>query len=481
MPRVRRQQLLSGLSWLGALLFCAIHRLCQESTDAGARAAPQELSRRVGAGAQRAALADEVPNAAAAAAESSSSFAAVASLVEAATRLAARSADAADQPALLEPILAPMLAIINAAVLGTASPVRAAFALDAIATVLRFMRPSRASAADGAAVAAPPDAAASPALRVIETLWPALTAVACGPPATHEVVVAALSAVLSECITAAGPDRSALLSHVVSVLCALYDKTGAAAPLDALADVASSSGDVPADAAAPLHAALAPIVAAATLRVADAPVATAAVLTLATRFALFHPAALLSGPALSPTLELAAACCAARERVVVQAALMLLQHLVTPNSFLKGQLAVAGAAPSEALGAILAARARPLVSRLLLSLATTCPQDSWRAVGRLFYGMLTSPALGAPALHALRCELTARSSSSSDGVAPGAEAEVCSRSSLSSVDTARFAEYCGAAAELGERRFAALVADVAAVAHGMEASDTLLVYVLPAG
>ena len=304
-------------------------------------------------------------------------------------------------------------------------------------------------------------------VQLVESHWDLLRAVVdCTLP---ESIVAALCAVLQH----VGLTHVCVLPQVVGTLRRAFAKSGHAACLDALAQAAEQVG---ADAtvsdvdAAPLFDAVGEVVgivesAGGAGSAAASPDTQTALLSMLSRFVIFYPKQMLAAPALSRALALAVRALSAAERPVVQAALQLLQHTLAPSARQRRRyqelhidMAPAMQLVAEHIGA--------LVRQLLVCLCGSCPQESWSAVGRVLYGVMS--AHGAVAVEAFRSALL-------DG-----QLEALAATPLTADDCARVAHIATARIDLPERRFLALVHDFAGIAHGMNNSADLLAYELPA-
>ena len=305
-------------------------------------------------------------------------------------------------------------------------------------------------------------------VQLVESHWDLLRAVV-NCSTLPDSLVAALCAVLQH----VGLAHVRVLPQVVGTLRRAFAKSGHAACLDALAQAAEQIG---ADAtvsdvdAAPLFDAVGEVVgivesAGGAGSAAASPDTQTALLSMLSRFVIFYPKQMLAAPALSRALALAVRALSAAERPVVQAALQLLQHTLAPSARqmrrckeLRVDMAPAMQLVAEHIGA--------LVRQLLVCLCGSCPQESWSAVGRVLYGVMS--AHGAVAVEALCSALL-------DG-----QLEALAATPLTADDCARVAHIVIARSDLPERRFLALVHDFAGIAHGVNNSADLLAYELPA-
>eukprot|EP00892_Ulva_mutabilis_P009771 jgi/Ulvmu1/7166/UM034_0074.1 len=404
-----------------------------------------------------------VSGAASDAASDGRTTAAASALAEASARLTLRL-PAAAQTAAASALVAAPLSALSAADRTTRPPPVITFSLHTLSAILRFLEVVN-MVSDTMATGA-----ANPALAAIEQAWPTVQALASSPLAQNPAISKGLCDVASAALSSAGSQRGSLIAPVLTTLQAAFTAAPDAAPLATLARVVELSGDgacVSPEQRAPLHAALPDFVSAARTACTPPnppnPDLSAEALTVLSRWLLFHPAAMVKGGFLDSSLGMALEALAATERGVVQAALNLLTLLLTPNP-MQRRLSQEDPEADAALASAAQSRADGITRFLLRSACDSCPQDSWRTVGRVLHAMLTTAGVAEPAMRAVEAELL------------GGPFAAMERTPLVRQDCERFVVLCRASQHIPAPRFMALVKDFAGIAHGLNCSDDLLAY-----
>ena len=307
-------------------------------------------------------------------------------------------------------------------------------------------------------------------MQLVEALWPPVQTVACNEATSSPAVVAALCSVLQYMVSGAGSQQEQLLVHVAPALHRVFLASGHAACLDALADAVEHSGTSGAahsanGAAAGLQTLLSAVNTCvdATLPHGDAvaPDVRVAALNLVSRCVLFLPAHSYQGHVAQVTLSAAVHGLQSQERPVVQAALQLLTHTLVPSKRQRQQIKELHVDTAPLRG-IVQQHMGSLMHCLLVVLCTTCPQESWAAVGRLVYGVMSAyPESAVSAWHA--------------NLADAAFPPLAS-TPLSAEDCHKVAQLATKGTGLPERRFMALMQDFAGIAHGMSSSSDLVAH-----
>jgi hypothetical protein len=365
------------------------------------------------------------------------------------------------QPLPLTQACQPAIDILVSTKSGQEAPPRAAFALRVISAVFQRF---------GQAVLLQNESRLV-FLQLVEGYWKLLLELASSPAAADATVVDALCCVLCDTVSSAGQSKGALLAHVAPTLQRLFLTSGHPACLEALGDAAERTAGTPAppgsspEELAPLYAALGATLDAVQRRVATStavpPDALSAMLAMLSRFAIFHPRQLLQESQLSPTLQLAMHALRMPERPVVQNVLTLLAHVLTPNPSQQNTICTQGVV-MEPVRRLVTVCLPAIVRQVLLCLCSTCPQDSWRAVGVLLFNM--TAMYGTPAETAFRAVLLDSSF------------EAIVRTPLSAEDCHKTLHIMAAHKPLPERRFCALLSDFAGIAHGVCNSGDLIAH-----